>query len=161
MAYIFTIIFMSKLVSNMFCISCHYKSTVPCLLCLSNFFHSFNEDKKIYADAQETWKTGRLVEPKTKSFNDKVYAETNIVFGQRKPTWIGISAKGGSHDPQPWVYTSSGTEIFFENWHSRRGSKIGPKLCAFLMSRSNPVGQWSPRFCNIKRYELPFICEFV
>ena len=140
---------------------------MPCLLCLSNFFHSFNEDKKIYADAQETcekaalngFKTGRLVEPKTKSFNDKVYAETNIVFGQRKNTWIGIRAKGGS-----WVYTSSGTEIVFENWSSRRGSKIGPKLCAFLMSKSNPVGQWSPRFCNIKRYKsykLPFICEFV
>ena len=137
---------------------------MPCLLCLSNFFHSFNEDIKIYADAQETcekaalngFKTGRLVEPKTKSFNDKVYAETNIVFGQRQNTWIGIRAKGGS-----WVYTSSGTEIVFENWSSRIGSKLGPELCAYLISRSNPVGQWSPRFCNIKRYELPFICEFV
>ena len=100
------------------------------------------------------------MEPKTQSFNDKVYAETNIVFGQRKPTWIGISAKGGSHDPQPWVYTSSGTEIVFENWHSRRGSKIRTKLCAFLMSRG--VGKWSTRVCNIKKkFELPFICEFV
>ena len=134
---------------------------MPCLLCLSNFFHSFNEDKKIYADAQETcekaalngFKTGRLVEPKTKSFNDKVYAETNIVFGQRINTWIGIRAKGGS-----WVYTSSGTEIVFENWHRR--SKIRPTLlCAYLSSR---VGKWSTRFCNIKkRFELPFICEFV
>ena len=134
---------------------------MPCLLCLSNFFHSFNEDKKIYADAQETcekaalngFKTGRLVEPKTKSFNDKVYAETNIVFGQRKNTWIGIRAKGGS-----WVYTSSGTEIVFENWHRR--SKIRPThLCAYLSSR---VGKWSTRFCNIKtRFTLPFICEFV
>ena len=133
-----------------------------------DIFHSFNRDKETYAGAQVVceraalngFKPGRLVEPKTQSFNDKVYAETNIVFGQRKPTWIGISAKGGSHDPQPWVYTSSGTEIVFENWHSRRGSKIRTKLCAFFMSRG--VGKWSARVCNIKKkFELPFICEFV
>ena len=110
------------------------------------------------------FKTGRLVEPKTKSFNDKVYAETNIVFRlQRKHFWIGIRTKRGS-----WVYTSSGTEIVFENWQGRSGHNIlpkpkpKPKLCAYLISRSNPVGEWATRLCNIKkRFALPFICEFV
>ena len=47
-----------------------------------NVVHSFNRDKKSYADAQETcekaalngFKSGRLVEPKTQSFNDKVHS---------------------------------------------------------------------------------------
>ena len=132
-----------------------------------NIFHSFNRDKKTYAVARFTceraalngFKPGRLVEPKTQSFNDKVYAETNIVFGQRKPTWIGISAKGGSHDPQPWVYTSSGTEIVFKNWLSTR-VKRRPNYCAYLNYRGK--GKWSPYFCHIKsKVKLSFICEFV
>ena len=125
---------------------------MPCLLCLSNFFHSFNEDKKIYADAQETcekaalngFKTGRLVEPKTKSFNDKVYAETNIVFGQRQNTWIGIRAKGGS-----WVYTSSGIELEFQNWDPQNwglGQANNDAHDCVLLVWSHPKGQIISKF---------------
>ena len=93
------------------------------------------------------------MEPKTQSFNDKVYAETNIVFGQRKPTWIGISAKGGSHDPQPWVYTSSGTEIVFKNWHNTLKKRL--RECGYLPSRGK--GKWATFICHST---MGFICEF-
>ena len=50
--------------------------------------------------------SGRLFEPHTLSFNDKVYAESVVVFGGNKQSWLGVNDKGGS-----WVYASSGTDI--------------------------------------------------
>ena len=68
---------------------------------------------------------GRLFEPKTQSFNEKVHAESVVVFGENyleqrgkqlawhHSAWIGINRKGGS-----WVYSNSGTELEFQNWRS-------------------------------------------
>ena len=95
------------------------------------------------------------MEPKTQSFNDKVYAETNIVFGQRKPTWIGIRARGGS-----WVYTSSGTKIVFKNWlfRNRTERKKHSHDCAY--SIKSKKGKWATYICK-SSFKFSFICEFV
>ena len=111
-----------------------------------SFVHSFNPDQKIYADAQkfcETatmngFKTGRLFEPKTQSFNDKVHAKSKVVFG-KKNTWIGINPKGGV-----WVYTSSGTELEFQNW--RPHYPAHGFECVSLYYNSN--GQWIDNRCS-------------
>ena len=55
-------------------------NTVNCWL-IVNITHSFNSNRRNYADAKEFcgttakngFKTGRLLEPKTQSFDDKVY----------------------------------------------------------------------------------------
>ena len=125
-----------------------------------NIVHSFNHDKKTYPDAQETcekaalngFKTGRLVEPKTQSFNDKVYAATNKFFGHGKSCWIGIRARGRS-----WVYTSSGTVIVFKNWHNAHKYK---KLRDCAYSIVNGKGKWATYICN-SSFKISFICEFV
>ena len=100
--------------------------------------------------AMNGFTTGRLFEPKTLSFNDKVYAESIDVFGGKKHAWIGINKKRG-----PWVYTSSGTKLEFENWHPGRPTKQKAYDCVFS---HNGNGKWVDYDCNSKHY---FICEFV
>ena len=92
--------------------------------------------------------TGRLFEPMTQFFNDKVKTESLRVLGVKKSrTWIGIRRKGGR-----WIYTSNETKLKFQNWHTK--PKNG-RNCVFLY---NGTGKWLDRFCREKRY---FICEFV
>ena len=133
-----------------------YYVTVNCWL-IVNISNSFSAATKNYASAQkfcETaamngFKTGRLVEPKTQSFNDKVYAESRVSFRFRK-FWMGIKAKGGT-----WVYTSSGTKIGFENWFKFKKSRTQPgDDCAYSTD-----GHWIKSHCN--NSYLPIICEFV
>ena len=95
------------------------------------------------------FKTGRLVEPKTQSFNDKVYAESKVSFGFWS-FWMGIKVKGGA-----WVYTSSGNKIGFENW----SKFIRSKIQKFDVVYSSADGKWNESR-NIKTV-LHFICEFV
>ena len=113
--------------------------------------------------------TGRLFEPMSKSFNDKAYAVSIPAFRQFyvrtgktgylksfANTWIGVSNVRGS-----WVYTSSGTELKFQNWTPGQ-----PKLKLIKGQSSLPycviwilkTGKWWNQSCKIKR---SFICEFV
>ena len=124
-----------------------------------NFVHSFNHNKKSYADAQETcetaalngFKTGRLFEPKTQSLNDKVYAESIVVFGDLlRGAWIGIKRKRGH-----WIYTSSGTKLKFQNWLKKQPRGNERNRCVYSYSRT---GQWVQFSCSWKTF---FICEFV
>ena len=128
-----------------------------------NFVHSFSNHRKTYADAQETcekaalngFKTGRLFEPKTQSFNDKVYTEANIFLGRGQSRWIGIKVRGGS-----WGYTGSGTEIVFKNWHNshKRRPNEHSHDCGYFVARGK--GKWSSYRCNNNK-RVSFICEFV
>ena len=129
-----------------------------------NVVHSFNRDFKTYPDAQETcekaalngFKTGRLVEPKTRSFNDKVFTATNKFFGLGKSCWIGIRAKGES-----WVYTSSGTDIVFKNWRHNTHKKKHLRDCAYsIAAYAGGKGRWAAYNCN-SSFKISFICEFV
>ena len=99
--------------------------------------------------AMNGFTTGRLFEPRTKYINDKVYDESLVVFGEKKPAWIGINAKGG-----PWVYTSSGTQLEFENWHPSQPNNDAHD-CVYSVSQN---GKWADLPCNHKFF---FICEFV
>ena len=69
--------------------------------------------------------------------------------------WIGINAKGGS-----WVYTSSETELEFQNWY--KGRPIPNHIhdfddfdCVNLYFKN---GTWIDYPCTRKNF---FICEFV
>jgi hypothetical protein len=104
--------------------------------------------------------TGRLLEPKTKSFNDKVYAES-LVF---KPfsfnpfnAWIGINGKRGQ-----WGYTSSATKLVFENWalgEPNNPPNNGAHICVHFWKMEGKVGgKWADYPCDAKKF---FICEFV
>ena len=120
--------------------------------------HSFNLDQKNYADAQEfcettamnRFTTGRLFEPMTQSFNDKVITESLIVLGRKRRPWIGIKRKGDH-----WIYSSSGTKLKFQNWVSRRGKPAKRRNC--VQSYLN-TGEWVDYFCAERNF---FICEFV
>ena len=90
--------------------------------------------------------TGRLVEPKTKSFNDKVNAASIVVFGGKKHAWIGINAKAG-----PWIYTSNGTELVFENWDQGEPNDDSHDCVHFWRK-----GKWADYPCYAKLF---FICE--
>ena len=97
---------------------------------------------------------GRLVEPKTKSFNDKVNAASIVAFGivpNGMGAWIGINAKAG-----PWIYTSSGTELVFENWDQGEpnGDHSHDIDCVHFWRK----GKWADYPCFAKLF---FICEFV
>ena len=98
--------------------------------------------------------TGRLFEPKKLSFYNFVYNhEANRHPGSTSPrlTWTGINVKGGSG-----VYTSSGTEVDFDNWYDDPSS-FGADDCA--QARHGVYkGKWAKTDCN---YETYFICEFV
>ena len=119
--------------------------------------HRICPEYKSYSDAQgmcETasmngFATGRLFEPHTQDFNDKVNVEAIDVFGWSNDAWIGINAKGGS-----WVYTSSGIELEFENWASNYPSSYSGDCVRFYSQK----GKWINVSCNYNRY---FICEFV
>ena len=97
--------------------------------------------------------TGRLFEPKKLSFYNFVIA---TLLGYQHPgsnsqkTWTGINVKGGSG-----VYTSSGTEVDFDNWYDDPSS-FGADDCAIGNSGYN--GKSTKIGCNSKRF---FICEFV
>ena len=96
--------------------------------------------------------SGRLFEPKSLSFNDKVYAESIVAFGGTPYIWFGINAKGG-----PWVYTESGTALEFENWYP--GQPDGTEDCGIIIAQfNNHYGKWFDSGCHNK---LSFICEFV
>ena len=129
-----------------------------------NIFHSFNiYDRKNYADAQkfcETadingFTTGRLVEPKTQSFYDKVHAKAKVIVRKSYPRkndyfWIGINAIRG-----PWVYTSSQTKLVLENWAKGQPCcKVRKHNCAGAILSH---GGWYDRPCKNK---FRFICEF-
>ena len=100
------------------------------------------------------YKSGRLFEPHTLSFNNKVYAESIVAFGGEKSAWIGINGKGGS-----WVYTSSGTELVLENWWSTFTNPGHD--CVYWVSPNKQIntnGKWVNAVdCN---YKLRFICDF-
>ena len=104
--------------------------------------------------AMNGFKTGRLFEPKTQYFNDKVFDESLVVFGGEKTTWIGINSKGG-----PWGYTSSRTELEFENWYpGQPNTGAHAHDCGHIYSSiSNVNGKWGDANCNMKFH---FICEF-
>ena len=58
---------------------------------------------------------GRLVEPRSNSYNNKVFGASLSAFGGENQAWIGINARAGV-----WVYTSSGDNLGnlgFENWY--------------------------------------------
>ena len=98
------------------------------------------------------FKTGRLVDPKTQSFNENVYAESRVSF-RFSEFWLGIKAKGGA-----WVYTSSGTKIGFENWSKyAEFEKSKKQSCA----QSSTDGNWITTRCYGKYSLRHFICEFV
>ena len=97
-----------------------------------NITHSFSHQdfdhlkRTNYADAKEWcengakngFKAGRLFEPKTQSFNDKVHAESKrLGLGKNINDWIGIKYKfeWGDRRSDHYVYNSNGHEPF-ENW---------------------------------------------
>ena len=133
-------------------------NTVNCWL-IVNITHSFNPSLRNYADAKEFcetaarngFKAGRLFEPKTKSLNDKVYSESIVVFGEKKWAWIGINTKGG-----PWVYTSSGIGLEFQNWDPQNwglGQANNDAHDCILLA----LWYWYDEHCDDKHR---FICEF-
>ena len=114
---------------------------------------------KTYAEAQEFCETaalngftaGRLFEPKTQSFNDKVYAESIVVFRGSPRPWIGINRKQGS-----WFFTGSGTELEFQNWYpGQPTTRDRPPYSNCVLWYGN--GKWYDVLCD---HYNPFICEF-
>ena len=101
--------------------------------------------------------TGRLLEPKTKSFNDKDFAESLVVFKHfkgKEDAWIGINGKGG-----PWVYTSSASKLAFENWATGEPNNGAHDCVHFWTQKEGKFfGKWADYPCNAKKF---FICEFV
>ena len=66
---------------------------------------------------------GRLFEPMTQSFNDKVKTVAFRVFGKMSySSWIGISRKGGH-----WIYTTSGTKLKFQDWAPNQPNTAGAR----------------------------------
>ena len=104
--------------------------------------------------AMNGFTTGRLFEPHTQYFNDKVWAEAIDVFGNENEiwAWIGINDKGG-----PWVYTSSGTDLKFPNWQPGQPNSNGAHHCVHFWW-GGVFGKWGDYPCNDKLF---FICEFV
>ena len=131
--------------------------------------HNKQNRYKTYDEAQEFCKngtmngftTGRLLEPKTLSFLDKVYFESRIVFGPKMDTRMGIIRINSttSYEGKKWVYASSGDEIDFQNWYSGR-PRLGPDSdCALL--HPNPWKNhqsWINSPCYLGN---AIICEFV
>ena len=97
------------------------------------------------------FETGRLLEPQTPSFNDKVYDESLVVFEGRKEAWLGMNARGG-----PWVYTSSGDDFGFGNWYPGQPNDDAHDCVYWGHSTTNE--KWADHNCNDKKF---FICEFV
>ena len=122
-------------------------------LLIVNIVHSFNPDKKKYADAQKFCETaalngftkGRLFESKTQSFNDKVLAESKVVFGKKNNAWIGNNPKGGSlvWKSQKWV---------------PHHPVDGALDCVFLHYINGRLPIANYHHCQFQQY---FICEFV
>jgi len=125
-------------------------------VCLSFNFY----DTKNYADAKkfcETadingFTTGRLIEPKTQSFYDKVTAKAKVIYRKSYPRnwiWIGINAIRG-----PWAYTSSQTKLVFENWNKGQPNSkaLNVRKCVSFY-----YGKWYNQPCGSKFH---FICEF-
>ena len=141
----------------------------------------------MYYEAQKFRETasmnGRLYEPKTQSSNDKVYAASKVAFEGSKhsnngPYWIGIKKflphqlpqfikkyQGRNIPEVLWLYTSSKTELAFENWFPGRPkndkNKIDKKtklLEEGVMMDKWGNGQWFDRYTRLARF---FICEFV
>ena len=122
--------------------------------------------------------TGRLLEPKTKLFLDKVFSESEAVFGEKgvteelhelrryymgKDTWMGIiRINSTTYQGNKWVYASSGDDLEFQNWYSgkpRYGALDGAE-CTLLHTgtkwKNHP--SWFDQVCYSKN---AFICEFV
>ena len=86
---------------------------------------------------------------------DKVFAESLDVFGWKHPAaWIGINVRKGP----PWVYTSSGNELVFENWYPYEPTDKALRYCIYWNKINGRVGKWLDTDCNEK---LHFVCEFV
>ena len=90
----------------------------------------------------------------------KVYAESILVYGVKKNIYIGIHAKDHAKEG-PWVYSSSGTNLDFENWApGKPGNSYND--CAHILANSGTWhgedGLWYDSNCNWKYH---FICEFV
>ena len=146
--------------------------------------HRIDPRYKTYAEAQEFCKnetmngftTGRLLEPKTQSFLDKVYFESELVFGYRgvtgeinkankhylrKDTWMGIiRINTTSYQGNKWVYASSGDDLEFQNVY---GGGFRYKLdiaeCAILhVSPWKNHQGWFDQLCYLKH---AVICEFL
>ena len=123
--------------------------------------------------------TGRLLEPKSKSFLDKVFYESELVFGykglteglrtQRKSnkhylkadTLMGIiRINSTTYQGNKWVYASSRDDLEFQNWYSGKPRySFSGATCALL--HVNPWKNhqsWFDTLCSQKHY---FICEFV
>mgnify|MGYP002046479932 CR=1 FL=1 len=144
---------------------------------------SFSSDstRKKYTDAKEWcengakngFKAGRLYEPKSQSFNDKVNAK---LLSQ---TWIGITlVKQGprknrrqntsKYRSDEFVYTSSRTKLEFQNWNHEFGEphKSNCKgICSSwswcVVSLNAGIGgelKWAMLNCNVPK---SYICEFV
>ena len=124
-----------------------------------NIVNRFYPVSKTYAEAQEFCETpamngftaGRLFEPKTQSLNDKVYAESIVVFGGRPTPWIGINRKQWH-----WFFTGSGTAIEFQNWypgHPTPRDRPPYRNCASWYVN----GKWGDLPCD---HLTNFICEF-
>ena len=125
-----------------------------------NIVNRFYPVSKTYAEAQEFceiaalngFTAGRLFEPKTQSFNDKVYAESIAVFGGRPTPWIGINRKQFT-----WFFTSSGTKLEFQNWypgHPAPGYTLTPHHNCVSWYEN---GKWYDLSCD---HYFHFICEF-
>ena len=97
---------------------------------------------------------GRLFEPMTQSFNDKVKTEAFRVLGKNsRHKWIGIRRKRGH-----WIYPSSGTKLKFQNWKPNRPNNTGGRKNYDCGLFQTPLVKWWHHNCNYKAF---FICEFV
>ena len=107
--------------------------------------------------------TGRLLEPKTLSFLDKVYFESRIVFGKQLDTRMGIvriNSTSSSYQGNKWVYASSGGDLEFQNWYSGKPNQdyVGVD-CALLHSNKWKNHQsWFQTPCYAPN---AVICEFI
>ena len=110
--------------------------------------------------------TGRLLEPKTLSFLDKVYFESRIVFGKQLDTWMGIvriNSTSSSYQGNKWVYASNGGDLEFQNWYwgtpDYHKYQVGEADCALLHSNKWKNHQsWFRTACHLAN---AVICEFI
>ena len=123
-----------------------------------SFSHQFVDSSKRtnYADAKKWcenaskngFKAGRIFEPKTQSFNDKVYAESRRLSKNLIDYWIGIRRKKSGQ----FIYGNSKNYLEFQNWGRNQPINNARKDCVISEN-----GKWFNISCNRKHN---FICEF-
>ena len=126
-----------------------------------SFSHQFVDSSKRtnYADAKKWcenaskngFKAGRIFEPKTQSFNDKVYAESRRLSKNLIDYWIGIRREGSGQ----FIYGNSKNYLEFKNWGRNQPTKKPTSKKGCVISEN---GKWFNISCNRKHN---FICEFV